>query len=324
MIEKKSPIVSVKTLTYNHAPYIRNCIEGVLMQKTNFQIEFIIGDDGSTDGTTEIIKEYADNHPDIIKPVLSEKNMGIKNNSRRVNEVISGKYIAYCEGDDYWVDPYKLQKQVDFLESNPDYGMVHTGYSRYYEEKSKRVFFIKKKIPVGDIFADLLTTINYIGTLTVLIRTDLYKYVDNILEEPSEKYNWKMGDLPCWLGISKISKVGYIKDKTAIYRILQESASHPADDSKYIEFIKSSFDIMRWYCKKYDRIDLKPIIDENEIYYLYYVSLLNDFDAIKDFREVAKSHKLKRAKVRNIIIDILSKNIVAERIYRYLYQMVFR
>jgi glycosyltransferase involved in cell wall biosynthesis len=123
MTNQLEPLVSVKTLTYNHAAFIRQCIEGVLMQKTNFPFEYIIGEDCSTDGTREIVLDYARKYPEIIRVITSESNVGSKENSRRTNLVCRGKYLALCEGDDYWTDPYKLQKQADFLESHETYSI---------------------------------------------------------------------------------------------------------------------------------------------------------------------------------------------------------
>lgn len=118
---QETPLVSICCITYNHAPYIRKCLDGFLMQKVDFPFEIIIGEDCSTDNTRRICEEYADKNPDIINLLPSECNLGAVENERRVMQTAKGKYIAFCEGDDYWTDPLKLQKQVDFLESNSDY-----------------------------------------------------------------------------------------------------------------------------------------------------------------------------------------------------------
>ena len=122
-----SIIVSVSCITYNHAPYIRACLDGFLMQKTSFVFEILIHDDCSTDGTREIIEEYSKKYPDIIFPIFQTENQyskGVRGMMARFNFPRSrGKYIALCEGDDYWSDPYKLQRQVDFLEANTDFSI---------------------------------------------------------------------------------------------------------------------------------------------------------------------------------------------------------
>lgn len=126
------PLLSVVTITYNHAPYIAKCIEGVLMQQVNFPMEFIVAEDCSTDGTRAICEEYAKKYPDLIRLLPSEGNMGAVMNEQRAFEAARGKYIATCEGDDYWTNPLKLQKQVDFLESHSDYSVCFHRFKRYH------------------------------------------------------------------------------------------------------------------------------------------------------------------------------------------------
>ncbi len=118
-----SPLVSVKMITFNHCMYIGRAIEGILMQKTTFPFELVIGDDCSTDGTTDIISGYAEKYPGIIRHIKREKNLGAKENARDLNRYLRGEYVAFCEGDDYWTDSCKLQKQADFLEGHPEYSM---------------------------------------------------------------------------------------------------------------------------------------------------------------------------------------------------------
>jgi len=130
----ETPLVSVVTITYNHEPWIAKTIEGVLAQKVDFPIEYIIAEDCSTDGTREICERYAENYPAIINLLDSEKNLGFKENEKRAMEKVRGKYIAFCEGDDYWTCPDKLQRQVDFLEANPDYSVCFTRFKNYNAE----------------------------------------------------------------------------------------------------------------------------------------------------------------------------------------------
>ncbi|MFW6114516.1 MAG: glycosyltransferase family 2 protein [bacterium] len=123
------PVVSVVCITYNHEPYIHDAIEGFLIQETDFPFEVIIHDDASTDNTAAIIREYAERYPKIIRPIYQTENQYSLGRRGRevVNALCRGRYIALCEGDDFWVDPKKLQTQVDFLERNPDYVMSFHG-----------------------------------------------------------------------------------------------------------------------------------------------------------------------------------------------------
>lgn len=116
----ESPKITVRTSAYNHAPYIKKCIEGVLMQETNFQIEYIIGEDFSTDGTREIVFNYAKKYPEIIRVITADRNVGMKANNYRCRKAGRGEFTALCEGDDYWTDPKKLQKQIDLLSQYPE------------------------------------------------------------------------------------------------------------------------------------------------------------------------------------------------------------
>ena len=135
--EDEPVMVSIRCITYNHAPYIRQCLDGFVMQKTNFRFQAVVHDDASTDGTTEIVREYAEKYPDIIIPMYEEENRWSKHDGTLLTcmlPLMTGKYWAECEGDDYWIDPYKLQKQVDFLETHPDYGLVRTNVNRFYQD----------------------------------------------------------------------------------------------------------------------------------------------------------------------------------------------
>lgn len=135
---KGTPLVSIYCLVYNHEPFLRQCLDGFVMQQTTFPFEAIVNDDASTDGSAAIIREYAEKYPDIIKPIYETENQYSKGAvGRYMNKVANpdAKYIALCEGDDYWTDPNKLQLQVEFLESHPDFSLTVHEYSEWDEEK---------------------------------------------------------------------------------------------------------------------------------------------------------------------------------------------
>jgi glycosyltransferase involved in cell wall biosynthesis len=135
-MDKNPVLLSICCITYNHENYISQAIEGFLAQKTSFNFEIIIHDDASTDATASIVKKYEQEHPNLIKAIYQTENQyskGIKPWPNFVFPIARGKYIALCEGDDYWTDPYKLQKQVDYLEANPEYNLTCHRYQTYNE-----------------------------------------------------------------------------------------------------------------------------------------------------------------------------------------------
>ena len=155
-------LVSVCMITYNHEDYIAQAIESVLMQKTTFPIELVIGEDCSTDSTAAIVKEYSHNYPEIIKARCNLQNLGMRLNGNKTRQECSGKYIAICEGDDYWTDPYKLQKQVDELKNHPECylcfhpAIVETNFKkvkiRSNHSNLNRIFNISEVILGGGYF----------------------------------------------------------------------------------------------------------------------------------------------------------------------------
>lgn len=179
-------IVSVCVITYNHCNYIRQCLDGILMQQTNFSFEIIVNDDCSTDGTAEIVKEYESKHPQLFKVTYQTENQyskGVRGMFPRFCfPRARGKYIALCEGDDYWTDPLKLQKQVDFLEMHQDYVMTSHKCSVYNETLKQYVSENSSEEDVSYSMKDLLGGKWYYQTLSILFRADalnnmqLYKY----------------------------------------------------------------------------------------------------------------------------------------------------
>jgi len=133
-------VVSIDTLSYNHAKYISQCLDGLLKQRTNFAFEILVCDDASTDDTAKLIHEYEEKYPNIVVPLYQIENKyskGIKMSATYQFPCAKGKYIAICEGDDYWIDENKLQMQVAFLETNPEYGICYTKVKQYIEKDKK-------------------------------------------------------------------------------------------------------------------------------------------------------------------------------------------
>lgn len=209
------PLVSICSITYNHAPYIRQCLDGFLMQKTSFPFEIIIHDDCSTDGTTEIIREYTAKYPHLFVPIFQTENQyskGVRGMfATFVFPCAKGKYVAMCEGDDYWIDPLKLQKQVDFLEANPEYSMccsdaiIRTdhGIENWCRYRSSQEIPIKDIIEGGGLF---------LQTASLLFRKNIY---DNYPEFAKKCH---VGDYPLQIFLSLKGKVFWFADKQVVYR----------------------------------------------------------------------------------------------------------
>ena len=245
------PLVSVCCITYNHEPYIAQVLDGFLMQKTSFPFEVLVHDDASTDRTADIIREYEKNFPKIIKPIYQKENQYSKGNRAILASFVylraKGKYIALCEGDDYWIDENKLQMQVDFLENNPEYGMCYTKANVYIQKEQN---FRNGTVGAAfDSFDDLVLKGNRVPTLTTVYRRDL---LDSYWQEvqPGTR-GWLMGDYPMWLYFSHESKVAFLDKVTAVYRVLEESASNTQDPQKRAAFVKSTEDIQLFFAQKF-------------------------------------------------------------------------
>ena len=274
------PLVSVVCTTYNHELYIRECLNGFVIQRTNFPIEIIVHDDASTDSTVDIVKEYEDKYPHLFNNIYRTENwysQGKDILGYLSTQKARGKYIAICEGDDYWTDPLKLQKQVDFLEANAGYALVYTGVQKVNSNSEPMVRNMLKGVS-GNITKYFFTQGNPIITASVCFRSKyLLEYGEEIKKIP---FGLKMGDLPLCIYISLHGKFKYIEDKTTSYRILNESASHSKSKERVISFIANTRDVLLYFNNQYE-----IGIPESVIYKKYYGTLIRNmafFDR-KDF-----------------------------------------
>jgi glycosyltransferase involved in cell wall biosynthesis len=228
------PVVSVGAITYQHNRYIKNCIEGVLAQKTDFPIEFIIEEDCSTDGTREIVFEYAEKYPDIIRVITADYNVGASANGRRVRWAARGKYLAICNGDDYWTDSKKLQKQVNYLEANAGYKMCFHPVYRLDQEtgEMKETYYGAPGIKKFYTLDDLLEYSNFIPESSKMVQNRIVREVpDFYFKSPAGDYIIN----PLTLIYSNTDKIGFINEFMGVYR--RHSASLMGGANK-IESIK--------------------------------------------------------------------------------------
>ena len=209
-------LVSISCITYNHEDYISEAIESFLAQKTNFKYEILIHDDASTDNTVEIIKQYERTYPEIIKPIYQKENKysrGIKVGSFYLNRAL-GKYIAICEGDDYWVDPYKLQKQVDYMEAHPECNAcVHAALK--VAAKTKEI--------IGTIRPSKSNR-NYNAEEVILggggfFATNSILHRNSFNQLPKFYYKSPVGDYPLIIYLAINSDVYYMDEFMSAYRV---------------------------------------------------------------------------------------------------------
>lgn len=243
-------LVSIKCAVYNHEPYLRQCLDGFVMQKTNFRFEAIVHDDASTDGSAAIIREYAEKYPDIIKPIYETENQYSKHDGsvvRIMNAACKGKYIAMCEGDDYWIDPLKLQKQVDFLEAHTDYSMCFHRAKIKNEMNKPDVSIHCTTIEDRDYTGDELFKTWTVPTASMVLRYDVFNY-KNIVDK-----RILYGDIILILRCAEYGKVRGMSSEMSVYRLQQNSATNNPNLNKYrieatpkfIDFINENFSCVR-------------------------------------------------------------------------------
>lgn len=207
------PLVATSTIAYNHEPFIRECIESILIQKTTFPVRVVIFEDASTDKTTKIVKEYAEKYPNLLVALCQPENTFSKGGEvwRKALQPYYearniGKYIALCEGDDYWTDPYKLQKQVDFLEANPEY--VLTADNAIWHDlgpDKQRPFSTnpEKDVSIGELLRE-----RQFATAAVVFRN-----LGNDL-----LFKGVGGDTVLWCHLTKFGKLKYFPRITSVYQ----------------------------------------------------------------------------------------------------------
>jgi len=228
LINQINPLVSVTVTTYQHAAYIKDCLEGILMQKTNFPFEIIIGEDESTDGTREICIEYAEKYPDKIRLFLRNRETSqlYDENGKFVKRFnglwtrmsARGKYIALCEGDDYWIDPYKLQKQVDFLEANPEFSLCTGGFKSYniYTKEGTKVIIIPPEVTLKNNGYEY-TLENTLDNWLTKTLTAVFRNYKELLDELS-KYKYSR-DVNLFYHVLKKGKGFYFTEILGVYRL---------------------------------------------------------------------------------------------------------
>lgn len=217
----KNPLVAIDCITYNHGKFIRDTLEGFVMQRTDFPFVAIVHDDASTDGTADIIREYAGRYPDIIKPILETENLYSKGDDslgrvmREAIDASGAKYVALCEGDDYWTDPLKLQKQIDFMEANPDYSMCFHNAIEHWEDGRipdhpfaplERRDYDYKEVGSGW----------NVPTASAVVKKNILD--SELYKKATECKSFIYGDILIWLTAAEFGKIFCLGEIMAVYR----------------------------------------------------------------------------------------------------------
>jgi glycosyltransferase involved in cell wall biosynthesis len=236
------PLVSVRVITYNHEKYIAQCLEGILMQRTNFPFEIIVGEDCSMDKTQEIVLDYEKRFPGVIRMITSAKNVGGRQNSIRLVGACQGKYHSLCEGDDYWIDPLKLQKQVDFLETHPEHAMCfHNALTLTEGKMPPPQYACPPDLQDTITLEDVVLRTYFIPTASIVLRGS----VANTLPKWREKYN--LLDLITLLWCGHHGNLGYLDEIMSVYR------KHPQGLSRKIESEGGYFAEIKQILTEFDR-----------------------------------------------------------------------
>ena len=294
-------IVSVFCLTYNHEEYVRDALNGFIMQETNFKYEVFVHDDASTDNTAKIIDEYAKKYPSIIKPIYEIDNQyskGISITRQIMYPLMSGKYIAICEGDDYWCDKYKLQKQVDFLEKNNKYSAcVHN--TKVINCVTKEVSYINDLNIDTDLeFEKVIERGNSQFQLSSLVcRKEFFCIPDEIVAKG-------FGDYPLAIYLILKGKIHYFNDVMSVYRLFANGSwtSRYCGKTtlyKQIEYQRNLVDFLNRLFQYCEKIQLKPDYIEKirSVKRIQNVNLLmlenNGREVLKNYRDIYYTFSIK-------------------------------
>lgn len=251
MLHNSKPLVAIHCLVYNHEPYLRACLEGFVMQQTNFQFVAIVHDDASTDGSTAIIREYEEKYPDIIKPIYETENQYSKHDGslgRIMNAAIDAtgaKYVAMCEGDDYWTDPLKLQKQVNILEADDSLMLCCTNCS-VVDNHSVEIQAVRGGVVKNDAqgrynLRDFFRDNHQYPTLSVVYRRT---HTEEIHEKYACTRNAFLGDWTLWICLLIYGDAYFLNEVTCAYRINPTSVTHSSVNARRLGLAKANFKLI--------------------------------------------------------------------------------
>lgn len=232
------PLVAIHCLVYNHAPYLRDCLDGFVMQQTNFPFVAVVHDDASTDNSAAIIREYEQKYTHIFKPIYEKENLYQSGGFTVINEVVNtaiettgAKYVAMCEGDDYWTDPLKLQKQVDFMEANPEYSLCFHKVRTLDVQQGDMLDDLDTQMLGHSTITDLALR-NYIHTPSVL-----YRIYPMVYDKIQQMGNCCLGDYILWMFLAEKGPIFKLDEHMSVYRFGCGIWTSSPSYKNYINFI---------------------------------------------------------------------------------------
>ena len=257
MSDKKLPLVSVICTIYNKEAWIGDAVESFLEQEADFEYEILLIDDKSTDGSRKIIADYEKEHPEKIRAFYNSKNLGITRTWKKICKEAKGKYIARCDGDDYWIDNKKLQKQVDLLEKRKGSLWCCTDYDIVTPEKK---LTHKSAVETGFInrpetYAEMLATKGFTMASTWLVDTKLMKRVNNELDDMAVDDTFNIQ-----LDLFNMTKLTYLPDSTTAYRVIVNSDSKPSDEASIEKRNERLLNTQLEYVDKYKNVQYAEMI----------------------------------------------------------------
>lgn len=262
-----TPFVSIICTVFNKEPWLKKTIESFLAQKTEFSFEIILVDDASTDGSRKIIADYEASHPDLIRAFYQDENQGIAKTWVTICKEARGQYIARCDGDDFWIDPLKLQKQVDLLASRPDCRWSNTDFDIYDEHGNfvSKAGFANQTIPLADTYEKMLATRGFTMASTWLVDRDLMVEVNQELDLTTSDDTFNLQ-----LELFQRTSLAYLNEATVAYTINQGSDSRPCDFRKLERRFHKLLQTQLTYLDKYPNADFKEmtkiLLDRNNTY----------------------------------------------------------
>lgn len=301
-----SPLFSVCMVTYNQIGYVKQSIESVLNQIHSYDYEFLISDDCSTDGTQDIIRAYEKNYPNLIKPVYNEQNIGAMKNYFQTLNRCRGKYILFCDGDDFW-EPGKVEKQISFMENNKYFDFTYSKMEIKNPHKDKVEYFGRYAANLEDVFIQ-----NPVTSSTLCFKNEMWKEYFKT-EQPDNK-KWIMEDFPFVIYCFNNYHGFFLDEVLATYNVIDNSLSHQRSITKGYNFSANTRDIKKYFSEKYS---VHTDIETNTQILMHCVnSLLRKY--VKTTAEEGY-HIYKSQNINNFKIFMLCKNRFTNVLYRFFY-----